>query len=397
MLRLSIAWMHAKKSNKALSRCLFITVVGLLFSGSCAGRTVDVAIGVNVVNVDRLSPEQQDDMLKDIRSAGVTVIRSGIPDTDSGVDFARRAYALGIRIDWIVSFFDAYQTGAPFRVYQKSSYPNMWAGHPLSSLDPVLFKTRFNGMLAKLEAAGVKLEALEVGNEINMAGFNADFPVPGESRQYGLADLDHDPIAQQIGKGYLQYLKVLEQVRDVRDQSGINRATPILTAGFGAYEGPDGPLGNHAAGLVSVNATLDFLRAHGLDKWVDGYAIHVYPWSDHPGDISAAEGRSRRLTQYVLSRCQAAGSTAGKPCWVTEWGFKLRETACPAKDHERVALVKEMMADFRTYAQQGRLQGLIYFAWNTDPWAKSTDPFSLYQCNELTASGRLALDPSLLR
>lgn len=397
MLRLFIALMHAGKSNKALSQSLFISVAGLLFSFACIGRTVDVAIGVNVVNVDRLSPAQQDDMLKGIRSAGATVIRSGIPETDGGVDFARRAYAMGIRIDWIVAFFDAYQADAPFRKYQKSSYPNMWAGHPLSSLEPALFKTRFKGMLKKLDAAGVKLEAFEIGNEINMAGFNPDFPVPGESRQYGLADLDHDPVAQQIGKGYLQYLKVLEQVRDIRGQSGINRDTPILTAGLGAYEGPDGPLRDHAAGLVSVNATLDFLKAHGLDKWVDGYAIHVYPWSDHPGDASSAAGRSRRLAQYVLSRCQVAGSTAGKPCWITEWGFKLREATCPVRDHERAMLVEEMMADFRSYAQQGRLRGLIYFAWNTDPWAKSADPLSLYQCNGLTTSGRLALDPSLLR
>ncbi|MEW9624527.1 hypothetical protein [Rhodanobacter geophilus] len=357
----------------------------------------NVVIGVNVVNVNHLSVVRQNDMLKAIKSAGVTVIRSGIPATDDGVDFARRAYAMGIRIDWIVSFLDAYQVGAPTRTYQKSTYSNMWSGHPLSALDPDLFKAKFSSVLAKLDAAGVKLEAMEIGNEINMAGFNPDFPVPSESRQFSLEDLEHDPGAQQIAKGYLQYLKILAQVKNVRDHTRVNRTTPILTAGFGAYEGPEGPLSKHTPGLVSLNATLDFLRAHGLDQWVDGYAVHVYPWSDHPGDPLAAAGRRRRLAQFVLARCHPPGSEIGKPCWITEWGFKLQDTMCPVNDSERVTLVREMMGDFKPYVEQGRLKGLIYFGWNTDPWAKSVDPFSLYQCGSLTASGRLALDPSLLQ
>lgn len=397
MLRVTASRKMGRRSNKpGFFLCAMTTLIMFVF-GAVAQRAAAVVVGVNVVNADHLSVAQQDDMLKEIRSAGVTVIRSGIPATDEGVEFARRAYAMGLRIDWIVSFMDAYQADAPTRAYQKSAYPNMWGGHPLSALDPDLFRTRFASMLARLDSAGVKLEAMEIGNEINMAGFNPDFPVPGENRQFGLADLARDSEARQVGEGYLQYLKVLSQVKDVRDHAGLNRATPILTAGFGVYEGPEGPLRQPSFGLVSINATLDFMRAHGLDQWVDGYAVHVYPWSDRPGDPAAAAGRQHRLAKYALTRCQPAGSNAGKPCWITEWGFKLRDTACPVNDDERKVLIREMMRNFKPYVENGRLRGLIYFGWNTDPWAKSPDPLSLNQCGTLTASGRQAIDPSLLQ
>jgi len=35
----------------------------------------------------------------------------------------------------------------------------------------------------------------------------------------------------------------------------------------------------------------------------------------------------------------------------------------------------------------------MYFAWNTDPWAKTVDPLAIYRCGTLTAGGKLALSP----
>jgi hypothetical protein len=34
-------------------------------------------------------------------------------------------------------------------------------------------------MLDQLEAAGVRLTAMELGNEINTSGYNGDIPMPG--------------------------------------------------------------------------------------------------------------------------------------------------------------------------------------------------------------------------
>jgi len=59
-----------------------------------------------------------------------------------------------------------------------------------------------------------------------MAAFNPEFPLPGEGKQFGLDDIYHDPEAQQIAKGYLQYLKVLAVLKDIRDHSNSTNTPP---------------------------------------------------------------------------------------------------------------------------------------------------------------------------
>jgi hypothetical protein len=91
----------------------------------------------------------------------------------------------------------------------------------------------------KLDAAGVALAGMELENEINMAGNNPDFRLPGEGRVLGLSDLYHDPEGQQVAKGYLQSLKILAALKDIRDHSRLNRRTPLLPTNL-VDTGPEG-------------------------------------------------------------------------------------------------------------------------------------------------------------
>lgn len=243
-------------------------------------------------------------------------------------------------------------------------------------------------MLDKLDAAGVRLAAFELGNELNSSAFNSEFPLPGQGRMFGLEDLSRDPEAKQIAAGYLQYLKVLAALRDIRNHSKVNNRTPVLTAGFAVYEGPEGPVRGARTDSVSVNATLDFLRAHGVDKLVDAYAVHVYPWSNNPGDPSAAAARRDRLAKYVLGKCHRVGTPDGKPCWITEWGFKNTSTNCPVDDRVGVQLVEEMRNNFAPYVRERKLLGLIYYAWIDE-----AEHYGVYRCGGLMESGRLAIAP----
>jgi hypothetical protein len=45
------------------------------------------------------------------------------------------------------------------------------------------------------------------------------------------------------------------------------------------------------------------------------------------------------------------------------------------------------------YAQQGRVAGLLYFSWNSDPAPSSSYPGSVWRCGALTEAGKLALSP----
>jgi hypothetical protein len=346
-----------------------------------AARAQGPAIGVNVINPYVLSVADQDAMLAEIHGTGVRVIRASITLDAKGVDFAERAWKHGLSIEWLIYHFGGYD---PFG--QK----------PLSAADPEQFRKTFMPILEALEAKGITLAAFELGNEINLSGTNPEFiPRQGNARQLSLDDLDRDPEGRQVAKGFLQYLKVLAALKDVRDHSKLNRRTPITTAGLGTYDQNDGPMPKWAKGdVVGINTTLRYMRAHGLDTLVDAYGIHVYPDNHEGAAISAA--RKAKLDKYDLAECRPPGSSAGKPCWVTEWGLNNGATNCPLDDTSRARVTREMMGDFAPYARRGSLAGLVYFAWTGTP---GSPPLSsaLWRCGALSESGRAALDAALLK
>jgi hypothetical protein len=61
-------------------------------------------------------------------------------------------------------------------------------------------------------------------------------------------------------------------------------------------------------------------------------------------------------------------------------------------DTARAAIVEDMMGDFRDLYKQGRIIGLIYFSWNSDPWSKQVSASTIYRCNALTPNGKLVLN-----
>jgi hypothetical protein len=211
-----------------------LTALVLLFS--LHARAQDVVVGVNVVNPMRASIADQDAVLAEIRAAGVHVIRCPISDDAKGIDFAKRAAAQGIKLQLGVG--PEYAPGAPMRPYQPAAFPAMWGGPPLSHAGPALSKASFQSLFDQLDANGIVLAGIELGNEINWAAFNPEFPLPGEGKILSLADLSHDPEGIQIAKGFRQYLKVLAALKEVRDHSRLNRTTPIISAGLVAA--PDG-------------------------------------------------------------------------------------------------------------------------------------------------------------
>jgi len=351
----------------------------------------EMVVGVNAVNPMRASVADQNTLLSQLKAAQVRVMRCGISNDDKGIDFAKRAAAQGIRIQLIVG--PEYTPDAPARPYQPEAFPAMWGGHPLSFADPALSKTAFQRLFDSLDANGIALSGVELGNEINWAAFNPEFPLPGEGKILSLQDLAQDPEGQQIAKGFLQYIKVLAALKDVRDHSRLNRSTPIISAGLVSAKDGEKLYNNKKEDMVSLAATIAFLRTHGLDSLVDAYGVHSYPSPGQPGNPTAAGQRAARLNSVDLAECRAEGTAGAKPCWITEWGFPNTDLSCPSKEAGRTLLVEELRSDFAAAAAEHRLAGIDYFAWNSDPWAKQTDPDSVYRCGALTESGRQAIAP----
>ena len=133
-----------------------------------------VVVGVNVVNPMRANLEDQNATFSQLKAAGVQVIRCGITADGKGIDYAKRAAAQGINIQLILS--PQYAPGAPSRPYDPKNFPSMWGGHPLSYADPALSKTYYQSLFDQLDKNGVVLTGIELGNEINWAAFNPEFP-----------------------------------------------------------------------------------------------------------------------------------------------------------------------------------------------------------------------------
>jgi len=364
------------------------TLVSLMLSLGPV-RAQDVVVGVNVVNPMRASVADQNAVLSQLEAAHVHAIRCGISNDDKGIDYAKRAAAKGIRI--LLGIGAQYPATAPTRPYQPEQFPSMWGGHPLSYADPQLSRDFYRKLFDALDANGILLAGIELGNEINWAAFNAEFPLPGEGKILSLSDLSHDPEGKQIAKGFLQYVKIMAVLKEVRDHSRLNRNTPLISAGMVSASDGEKLYNNKREDMVSLPATMAFLRANGLDSLVDGYGIHTYPSSDHPGDPAAAARRTERFESVDLGPCRPAGQSGGKPCWITEWGFPDKDFSCPAKDSARTLLVQEMRVNFAKAAAERRLGSIDYFAWNSDPWSKQPDADSIYRCGGVTESGKLAI------
>jgi hypothetical protein len=335
-----------------------------------------------------LPPAEQETILGQMQHAGVRVVRCSISNDDKGVDFARRVYAHGFKIIWMVGLTPAPGTPWP---HAPEGFKGLWRGYPLSTIDPEQFRAQFEPLLAKLEAKGIVLEAFEPGNEINWAGFNADFFLPGEGRVLGMNDLTNDHEGKRVAQGFLQYIKLLKVLKDIRDHSKLNQQTAVITAGLADLDEGGWPK-KRKADVVSIPATLGFLRANGLDKLVDGYGIHSYPPSGNPGTREGVAKR-RAYLEHNASECQPPQSASGKPCWFTEWGVGGANRTCPVDDKDKVKLVREVRDYYGHLARQERLNGLIFYVWHGDWHAGQENPASAFRCGALTQSGRLALAP----
>lgn len=353
-------------------------------------QSPNVVIGVGFVFAPyNLPPDEQETILGQMEHAGVRVVRCSITDGDKGIDFVQRVYAHKIKIVWMVGLTPAEGTPWP---HAPEGFKGLWQGYRLSAIDPDRFRTTFPPLLSKLEEKGIVLEAFEPGNEINWSGFNADFSLPGEGRVLSIDDLKNDPEGKRIAEGYLQYIKLLEALKDIRDHSKLNQHTAIISAGLADLSGSDWTR-QRKADAVSISATLDFMRANGLDKLVDGYGIHSYPPSSDPGTPAGASKRREHVEENGIEGCQPPGKTAGKPCWITEWGVGGANRTCPVVDKDKVKLVGEMRDYYDELARQGRIKALIFYVWHGDWHAQVENPASAFRCGSLTESGRLAIAP----
>jgi hypothetical protein len=132
-------------------------------------------VGVNVVGVQNLSKQQQDALVEQLQKEGVHTIRTSLGDKFTY--FITSAFRHGIGAVVIVDP-TAGSISAAQHVRPADPPLTTWKVGRLSDADPEGFKQWLGPQMAALQRNGVKLTALEIGNELNSAGYNGDFNVP---------------------------------------------------------------------------------------------------------------------------------------------------------------------------------------------------------------------------
>jgi hypothetical protein len=359
--------------------------IGLLASQAHAAAQDKVIVGINIRGYGGIGEPRQDEKIRQLQGYGVRTIREGFPSNhDEKFDhFIISAYQHGIGTVAII-----YPTLGGTQKHTSGidvAAGRRWRTPALVDGDPDGFRKQFTAQLAALEEAGVKLTAFEIGNEFNTVGYNADFPAQNSGRVLGLKDLNNpnDVEARQVAAGYLQYIRITAVVKEVRDHSKLNKATPIITGGL-ANVGLPGPQSFDKQLATSVAETIAFLSQHGVDQFVDGYGVHAYA-SDDPHQTIA---QRTSVLEAVFHAC-----TRSKPCWLTEWAFNNQDQSCPIHDDTRVQLVQAERIVLKHFINQGRLAASLYYSWDGDFPGQKENMGAIFRCGSLTEAGKLALSP----
>src|ERR1700723_1037731 len=347
-------------------------------------------VGVNVVGTDQASDQTRYDLLEQLQRYHVKTIRTSLGGHgDRYTTFVVTAFQHGIgSVVFVSPSGGATSTAHTLPADKAAGRP--WPVPALSDAGPEGFRKWFASELATLEAAGVRVTAFELGNELNTPRFNADFgaeKTPGRTLRLSELENPDDAQASVVAGGYRNYLKILAAMKDVRDYSTINRKTPIIS-GMSAVM---------AAGRASVTIpdSIEFLRQNGLDQLADGYGVHTYPTGDTR--VSTAARADQLVQSGVLSECKQGT----KPCWMTEWGLPNKDESCPLDDAARANAAQAERAALQKFVKQGRLAAILYYSWSgvlPFSWQRNNtnsnkDPYTIFRCGALTDAGKVALNP----
>ena len=140
----------------------------------------DVIVGVNTVGIDRMTEQQQDAFVEQLRQNGVNTVRLGMDEKFA--HFITRAYQRNIGTVAVVYPWLGSEKIARIRP-SAPSVGLIWGQAAFSTIDPQAFRAWFSTRLDALEASGVQLTAFEFGNEVNSAGYNGDFPIQATGRE----------------------------------------------------------------------------------------------------------------------------------------------------------------------------------------------------------------------
>ena len=360
----------------ALLVAALVCWAALSHGGSALASEAAVArFGINRLNLAWLKPAEQERILQEIADSGATHVRLSLSrPVDKSIDALEIANRLGLRI--LLEIQLSNKSYYADTVRPRTGFGRIWDINRLSNLDLDRYRAGLKAALKRMDALGIRLDAVEPGNEINLAGYNGDLAVyekPGQPTPRSVTDL-RDRAAFE--KGLDKYVEALRVTREEMQQSE-SRAAVIVSAGLADM----GARQADREGMERLDPAevIVLLKTKGMDRFVDAYGIHIYPARKDPKAI-------RSVATKLLDFCEPADQ--GRPCWVTEWGIGNRAQSCPVDDREREGAMTAMRTVFEQFSKEKRLDAAYYYDWDTEK------NYRLWRCGKLSPAGALAIEPA---
>lgn len=333
-------------------------------------------LGVNAVNLAWQSPERREAILANIAASGVRRVRLTIPRPwPESIDAIRRARAHGLQVLLVLPTDD--RDYYPPEIGPRSGLGRLNDQFPLSAIDLDRYRASFETLWRQLDTPETRLEAVELGNELNWADFNGDFPVrEGGVKRQADGSLPAE-VEDAARRGIARYARMLAIVQAARGRSLYNRDTRILSAA--PADTPDAWVDRMGASRMPAGAFVQALRGEGADRFIDGYGAHFYT----AGANSPVEEIARQMEQSI-GFCR----TGAHPCTITEWGLDAEQPRCGTDEAVRVGMARRTKEAFRRAGAPFKIAETYFYTFDGE------DQHSLWRCGRLGPTGRAVLDPA---
>jgi len=356
--------------RKAFPALAYLACLPLAEAGAqdaCPAVDPPLTLGVNRTNL--MWETDSADILAGIAGAGIGHVRLSFSQPyENVVRTIREAREHGLGV--LLAIGMGQNSFRPQGLERRPGGFGLHSAHRLSTLDPTLFRRVVGGFLARLDAEGLVLDAIELGNEENWSDFNGDLPIgpKGEGRFYeSRADLAADPDAANVLEGFRRYGEAVGIARDLVRESRLQQDATIVSSGL--FTASREWTGRSGGAALSYSLATELLRENGVFAKVDAVGVHLYP--------GVPEQPSRRMASFmrqigeVTGECRAGG---GKTCWLTEWGFPKEGDACTLTDEDRLRLFRDFRRSVACLSDRVEIGAAYLYDWD------DSRSFSIHRC-----------------
>lgn len=346
------------KRNSVWFLSFIFTYLGIAgWSAACqTAPTKSLQVGIDPRrNLTLESPEQRQAILEGIHSLGATWVRDGFGSTPHGVsdlvDVVKRAKELNLKFILQIVQVDADYDGP----LQRNRCG--WNAKPLSKINQTKFEARIRKQFDALKAAGVTIDAFEIGNEDDTDCYDADIPT------------GHHTNPEEMQTALLGYGKFLMASALLIHEPQYFPNSKVVTFGMTHASNPVYSITNPAQFVAKLHNVGGFNYLDNTKYHVDGYGTHIYA---SPNNIAAS------VQQTLAADAAALGSS--KPFWLTEWGF-LDEKAFPNKRGQTLSDgVAEYLSALDSVDKRLQIGPVCFFSyevWLTDASGKLLPPSAI--------------------